>query len=212
MQENTQKKERIIAYIDGFNLYFGIREAGFDNCRWLNVKNLVLSLLKPHQELIAVKYFTSRVSQNPDNQKRQSTYIDALESVGVQIFYGNYQDGTQECKRCGHQWRTAKEKMTDVNIATAIIVDAFKDEYDMAMLISGDSDLTPPIREVHKHFNDKRVFIAFPPKRHNSSMSIVAKGSEIIGRKKLLSAQFDEEVISKTGYKLKIPTNWKSSI
>jgi len=132
--------------------------------------------------------------------------------VGVQIFYGNYQDGTQECKRCGHQWRTAKEKMTDVNIATAIIVDAFKDEYDMAMLISGDSDLTPPIREVHKHFKDKRVFVAFPPKRQNSSMSIVAKGSETIGRKKLLLAQFDEEVISKTGYKLKIPTSWKSSI
>ena len=212
MQEKNTKKERIIAYVDGFNLYFGIREAGFDNYRWLNVKDLVLSLLKPHQELIAVKYFTSRVSQNPDKQKRQSTYIDALESVGVQIFYGNYQDGTQECKRCGHQWRTAKEKMTDVNIATAIIVDAFKDEYDMAMLISGDSDLTPPIREVHKHFKDKRVFVAFPPKRHNSSMSIVAKGSETIGRKKLLLAQFDEEVISKTGYKLKIPTSWKSSI
>ncbi len=212
MQEKNTKKERIIAYVDGFNLYFGIREAGFDSYRWLNVKDLVLSLLKPHQELIAVKYFTSRVSQNPDKQKRQSTYIDALESVGVQIFYGNYQDGTQECKRCGHQWRTAKEKMTDVNIATAIIVDAFKDEYDMAMLISGDSDLTPPIREVHKHFKDKRVFVAFPPKRHNSSMSIVAKGSETIGRKKLLLAQFDEEVISKTGYKLKIPTSWKSSI
>lgn len=212
MQEKIQKKERIIAYVDGFNLYFGIREAGFDNYRWLNVKDLVLSLLKPHQELIAVKYFTSRVSQNPDKQKRQSTYIDALESVGVQIFYGNYQDVTQECKRCGHQWRTAKEKMTDVNIATAIIVDAFKDEYDMAMLISGDSDLTPPIREVHKHFKDKRVFVAFPPKRQNSSMSIVAKGSETIGRKKLLLAQFDEEVISKTGYKLKIPTSWKSSI
>ncbi len=212
MQEKNTKKERIIAYVDGFNLYFGIREAGFDNYRWLNVKDLVLSLLKPHQELIAVKYFTSRVSQNPDKQKRQSTYIDALESVGVQIFYGNYQDGTQECKRCGHQWRTAKEKMTDVNIATAIIVDAFKDEYDMAMLISGDSDLTPPIREVHKHFKDKRVFVAFPPKRQNSSMSIVAKGSETIGRKKLLLAQFDEEVISKTGYKLKIPTSWKSSI
>ncbi len=27
------KKERVIAYIDGFNLYFGMREAGFDNCR-----------------------------------------------------------------------------------------------------------------------------------------------------------------------------------
>ncbi|HET6557129.1 MAG TPA: NYN domain-containing protein [Prolixibacteraceae bacterium] len=207
MQE--ERKERVIAYIDGFNLYFGMREAGYDNCRWLNIKALVLSLLKNNQELVEIKYFTSRVSNSPDKQKRQSTYIDALESVEIQLFYGNYQDGSQECKRCGHIWRTAKEKMTDVNIATAIIVDAFQDKYDMAMLISGDSDLTPPIREVHKYFNNKRVFIAFPPKRHNSSMALVAKGSEIIGRKKLYAAQFPAQVISKTGYILKVPENWK---
>ncbi len=203
------KKERVIAYIDGFNLYFGMREAGFDKCRWLNVKKLVESLLQSNQELVGVKYYTSRVSNNPDKQKRQSTYVDALESTGLEIFYGNYQDGTEECRRCGHIWRTAKEKMTDVNIATAIIVDAYKDAYDMAMLISGDSDLTPPIKAVHSLFAQKRVFIAFPPKRHNSSMALVAKGSMIIGRKKLVDAQFDEEVISKTGYKLKIPTEWK---
>ncbi len=122
--------------------------------------------MQPNQELAGVKYFTSRVSNNPDKQKRQSTYIDALESTGLEIFYGNYQDGAEECRRCGHIWRTAKEKMTDVNIATAIIVDAYKDAYDMAMLISGDSDLTPPIKA-------------------------------------------DEEVMSRTGYKLKIPIEWK---
>jgi uncharacterized LabA/DUF88 family protein len=209
MQEEAQKKERVIAYIDGFNLYFGMREAGFDQCRWLNVKKLVESLLQPNQELVGVKYYTSRVSNNPDKQKRQSTYLDALSSVGVEIFYGNYQDNNLECKRCGNVWKSAKEKMTDVNIATAIIVDAFKENYDMAMLISGDSDLTPPIKEVHNLFKNKRVFIAFPPKRHNSSMAIVAKGSLIIGRKKLVDSQFDEEVISKTGYKLKIPNEWK---
>lgn len=203
------KKERVIAYIDGFNLYFGMREAGYDNCRWLNVKKLVENLLQTNQELAGVKYFTSRVSNNPDKQKRQSTYIDALESTGLEIFYGNYQDGSEECKRCGHIWRTAKEKMTDVNIATAIIVDAYKDTYDMAMLISGDSDLTPPIKAVHSLFAQKRVFIAFPPKRHNSSMALVAKGSMMIGRKKLVDAQFDDEVISKTGFKLKRPTEWK---
>lgn len=212
MQEIVQRKERVVAYIDGFNLYFGMREAGFDSCRWLNIKLLVLNLLKPHQELTGIKYFTSRVSNNPDKQKRQSTYIDALESTGIKIVYGNYQDGTQECKRCGHIWRTAKEKMTDVNIATAIIVDAFKDEYDMAMLISGDSDLTPPIREVHALFPKKRIFISFPPKRHNSSMTLAAKGSQIIGRKKLVDSQFDPEVISKTGYKLKIPHEWKADV
>ena len=209
MQISDQKKERVIAYVDGFNLYFGMREAGFDQCRWLNIKQLVEGLLKPHQELVGFKYFTSRVSNNPDKQKRQSTYLDALATTGAKIIYGNYQDGTQECKRCGNVWRTAKEKMTDVNIATAIIVDAYKDEYDMAMLISGDSDLTPPIKEIHHQFNNKRVFIAFPPKRHNSSMAIVAKGSLMIGRKKLIEAQFPESVISKSGYDLRIPKEWK---
>jgi uncharacterized LabA/DUF88 family protein len=203
-----QEKERVVAYIDGFNLYFGMRDAGLDYCRWLNISKLVLSLLKPHQELCDIKYFTSRVSNNPDKQKRQSTYIDALESIGTKITYGNYQDVSTECKRCGHIWQTAKEKKTDVNIATAIIVDAYKNEYDMAMLISGDSDLMPPIWEVHNLFQNKRVFIAFPPKRYNSSMAKVARGSETIGRKKLANAQFDDEVISKTGFILKRPTEW----
>jgi uncharacterized LabA/DUF88 family protein len=209
MQEENKKNERVIVYIDGFNLYFGMREAGFDHCRWLNLKKLIENLLQPNQELKEIKYFTSRVSNNPDKQKRQSIYIDALESEKIKIIYGNYQDGSEECDRCGHIWRTAKEKMTDVNIATAMMIDGFKDEYDMAMLISGDSDLVPPIKSIHENFKNKRVFIAFPPKRHNSSMALVAKGSLIIGRKKLVDSQFDDEVISKTGYKLKIPTSWK---
>lgn len=212
MQETGLEMERVSAYIDGFNLYFGMREAGLDHCRWLDVNLLVRSLLKPHQRLVRTKYFTSRVSNNPDKQKRQSIYIDALESTGVDIIYGKYQDGTTECKRCGNIWRIAKEKMTDVNIATAIIVDAYNNEYDKAMLISGDSDLTPPIREVHRAFKNKRVFIAFPPKRHNFSMAAVAKGHFIIGRKKLEGAQFSDTVFSKTGYSLKIPSTWRKSI
>jgi hypothetical protein len=70
MQENSKKIERVIVYIDGFNLYFGMREAGFDKCRWLNLRKLAENLLQPHQKLVQVKYFTSRVSNSPDKQKR----------------------------------------------------------------------------------------------------------------------------------------------
>lgn len=208
MQEPEQKTERVIAYVDGFNLYFGMKDSGFKNCRWLDIYQLAKSLLKSNQALVGVKYFTSRVTNNPDKQKRQSTYIDALESTSVEIIYGKYQDGTQECKRCGNVWLAAKEKMTDVNIATAIMVDAFQDSYDMAMLISGDSDLTPPIHNVHRLFKNKRVFIAFPPKRHNISMAHAARGSETIGRKKLVDAQFPEQLKSKTGFTLTKPAGW----
>lgn len=203
------KKTRVIAYVDGFNLYFGMMEAGFDKCKWLNIEDLVKSLLLSDHELVGIKYFTSRVKYNPDKQKRQSVYIDALESINIKVIYGNYQDGTNECHRCGNIWQAAKEKMTDVNIATEMIVDAYCDRYDTAMLISGDSDLTPPVKAVHSLFKQKRVFIAFPPKRHNQSMALVAKGSMIIGRKKLVDAQFSKQVVSNSGYTLNIPKEWE---
>lgn len=210
MQIENNNCERVVVYIDGFNLYFGMVEAGFENCKWLDLNKLIDKLLKPNQKLIEIKYFTSRVTNNPDKQKRQSTYIDALETKGVNIIYGKYQDNKEECTRCGNIWRTAKEKMTDVNIATSMIIDAYEDKFDVAFLVSGDSDLVPPINAIHNHFNKKRVVIAFPPKRHNSSMALVAKGSLIIGRKTLIDSQLEEVIKSKTGYNLKKPVSWKS--
>jgi uncharacterized LabA/DUF88 family protein len=200
--------ERVVVYVDGFNLYFGMMEAGYDSMRWLDLKTLVGRLLKPNQRLEEVKYFTSRVSNNPDKQKRQTTYLEALESTGVKLFYGNYQSDSVECKRCGNIWASFNEKMTDVNIATQMLIDAYGDKYDMAMLISGDSDLVPPMKAVHELFNKKRVFVAFPPKRHNQSVALVAKGSMTIGRKKIKDSQFSEEVTKSNGYILKKPTDW----
>lgn len=205
----TQKKvERTIVYVDGFNLYFGMLEAGFDNCKWLDLRKLMNNFLKPEQNLVDIKYFTSRVGNNPDKQKRQATYIEALESIGIKIIYGRYQVNDVECHRCGHIWREPNEKMTDVNIATQIIIDAYQDKYETAILISGDSDLVPPIKSVHENFKNKRVAVFFPPKRYNNSVAVVARGSLIIGRKKLVDSQFAAEVQKKDGYVLRKPTDW----
>lgn len=206
---NINITERVIVYVDGFNLYFGMLEAGFEKLKWLNIKLLAENLLKANQRLIEIKYFTSRVSNNPDKQKRQTTYIEALEAVDVKVYYGHYQREKIECHRCGNIWAYYNEKMTDVNIATHMIIDAYHNSYDMAMLISGDSDLVPPIKTIIANFNDKRVFVAFPPKRHNNSVALVAKGSIVIGRKKLADSQFDDEVTKKDGFILKKPDDWK---
>lgn len=200
--------ERVLVYLDGFNLYFGMREAGFDYCRWLDVKKLAANLSKPNQQIVGVKYFTSRVSNNPSKQKRQTTYLEALEALGIDIIFGHYQNNVTECKSCGHSWQDSKEKMTDVNIATHMIVDAYQDKYDVAILISGDSDLVPPIRAIHSNFPKKSVFVAFPPKRHNVTVANAAKGSMIIGRKKLVDSQLPDEVQKPGGFILRKPTEW----
>jgi uncharacterized LabA/DUF88 family protein len=185
-----------------------MKQAGFDNFKWLNIRDLSESLLKLGKEIVGIKYFTSRVSNNPDKQKRQSTYIEALETVGIKIYYGHYQRDAIECRRCNNVWANYNEKMTDVNIATQMLVDAYQDNYDMAMLISGDSDLVPPIKAIHDLFKQKRVFVAFPPKRYNNSVALVAKGSMTIGRKKLMDHQFPPEVIKPDGFVLVKPVDW----
>lgn len=54
--------------------------------------------------------------------------------------------------------------------------------------------------------NQKSVF--FPPNRHNNSVAAAAKGSLIIGRKRIIENQFPEEVTKADGYVLNKPAEW----
>ncbi|MGD9581494.1 MAG: NYN domain-containing protein [Vampirovibrionia bacterium] len=200
-------KEKVIVYIDGFNLYFGIKSK-FPHAKWLNMWAFAKSLLKPEQELVEVKYFTSRVSNNPNKEKRQGDYLSVLKSTPLKIFYGQYKSKPITCKSCGHSWANNEGKMTDVNIAVHMITDAMQDRYDSALLVSGDSDLVPPIKTIHDYFAPKRVIVAFPPDRFNNSVKNVAKGSFIIGKPKLMQNQFPLVVTLASGYEITKPTDW----
>ncbi|MEA3287979.1 MAG: hypothetical protein U9Q77_11490 [Candidatus Marinimicrobia bacterium] len=68
--------------------------------------------------------------------------------------------------------------------------------------------LVGSIKAVHSNFHQKRVFVAFPPKRHNNTVAIVAKGSLVIGRKKIADSQFPCDVQKADGYILKKPDEW----
>jgi hypothetical protein len=70
--------ERVKVYIDGFNLYHGLREKHGRRYHWLDLQALVTSLLRPGQRLVGIDYFTARVRQQPDSEVRQATYLDAL--------------------------------------------------------------------------------------------------------------------------------------
>ncbi len=62
------QNRRVIAYIDGFNLYFGLKTQRWRRYYWIDLQLLARNLLKPDQELVFTKYFTSRVSLPPDEQ------------------------------------------------------------------------------------------------------------------------------------------------
>ncbi len=202
--------ERVIVYIDGFNLYFGLKTKAWKRYYWLNLQKLALNILKPGQNLIKTKYFTSRVSGPPDKVKRQGTFIEALEALDkFRIYYGHYLTNAVECKRCGNIFPKPNEKMTDVNIAVEMLTDAFMDHFDTAVLISADSDLTAPVKKIRSLFSDKRVVVAFPPARFSFALKEVANASFVIGRKKFSVSVFPDEVLKPDGFILKRPEGWK---
>jgi len=201
--------DKVIVYIDGFNLYFGLKDKGWKRYYWLNLQKLEQNILKSNQRLISVKYFTSRISVPPSKVKRQGTFIEALETLdNFEIFYGQYQANTIECRKCGQISLISNEKMTDVNIAVELLTDAYENKYDTAILISADSDLTAPVKTVLRLFPKKRIVVAFPPERFSIGLSKICSSSFTIGRKKIADSLFDDEVISRSGFKLIKPKEW----
>ena len=204
--------ERVIAYIDGFNLYFGMKSKGWKRFYWLDLPELVRQLLKQGQQLVEAKYFTSRISaslSDPDKSKRQNIYLEALGTLpSLQIFYGHYLHSPYTCRNCGSTRLVPAEKMTDVNIATELLTDAFQDRFDAAFLISGDSDLTPPIQTIRKLNPGKRTVVAFPPDRHSVELAKAATYSFQIGRAKIAASQLPDPVVKPDGFALHRPTKW----
>lgn len=175
--------DRVNAYIDGFNLYYGLGElvassgGAVASWKWLDLRALS-QLFVPHDHLVRVRYFTARVASvahDPGLQQRQQAYIRALETLpGLSVHYGQFKvqkkrmplvdnpsavqrgligrlglnlkvhpDGNTTVK----VWRT-EEKGSDVNLATMLLADGFRGDYDKAIVFSNDTDLCEPVRLV----------------------------------------------------------------
>ncbi len=209
LAETVQQQQRVIAYVDGFNLYFGLREAKLRSSRWLDIPGVCKSLLRLHQELQFVRYFTARVSHDKGASERQSLYIDALQSRGgVKIDFGQFLRRPVRCPECGVTRFKPEEKKTDVNIAVRMLEDAFEDRFDVAMLISGDSDLVPPVEYIKHRFKNKRVIVAEPPKRQSLQLSECAHASFRIWSSKIRANRLPNPVITTDGVKLWAPEGW----
>jgi uncharacterized LabA/DUF88 family protein len=201
---------RVVAYVDGFNLYHGLKAGYGQRYQWLDLRSLVKSLLRPGQQLLEVQYFTARILDNPELEQRQATYLGALASLGpqVRLIEGRFQDKLQECFSCGAAWTTYEEKGTDVNIAIAMVVDAARDAYDVAILISGDSDLRPAVAAAKRLRPGKRIIAAFPPRRHSKELAQAVDAYVSISTTKVRNAQLPPKIVTAGGVILERPEHW----
>jgi uncharacterized LabA/DUF88 family protein len=165
-------------YIDGFNFYYGaLRKTPY---RWVNVRKLC-ELLLPKNTVSEIKYFTALVSarpNDPDQTTRQLLYLRALRTLpGVSIHLGHFlsHEVTMPLVVPPGQRQTyarvvkTEEKGSDVNLATHLLHDAHMGRFDIAVVVSNDSDLLEPIKIVREQLG-KKVGILNPHKNPSRAL------------------------------------------
>ncbi|HIC97261.1 MAG TPA: NYN domain-containing protein [Aquificaceae bacterium] len=137
-------EDRLMIFIDGSNLFHGIRH--------LNVKIDYVKLvefLRESRRLVRA-YFYTAVPQDKDVKKgtpewdsflRQKKFLDELALSGIKVKLARLR------KLPSGEFL---EKEVDIMLATDMLSLAYQNAYDTAILVSGDSDFIYTVEEVQR--------------------------------------------------------------
>jgi hypothetical protein len=187
---------RVAAYVDGFNLYYGLfRGQGHVSAayKWLDIIRLTeLTAIRrgiQNPNVVAVRYCTSQslpTRTDPNQPARQAQLWSALRSDSrVSLIQGLHversstvcaygQDGKPQDKPFKASRR--EEKGSDVNVAAYLLRDAAKNEFDIAMVFSDDSDLENAIKLATVDFG-KEVWVVSPAFRRTKPTLVLQRAS-----------------------------------
>jgi len=163
-------RERVIIFIDGSNIFHAIRA--------LNIKidySRLVEFLSEDKYLIRAYYYSSmprvedveRDTPEWDSLMRQRKFISELKNMGIKPRIANLR------KLSSGEWL---EKEVDIMLATDMLALAFRNAYDTAVLVSGDSDFCYTVETI-QDLGKRVVNATF---KRNSSPLLRAVCDEVI--------------------------------
>lgn len=139
--------DRVIIFIDGSNFYHGLRRNTPEDIRDfkdINFQKFVDELVK-NRKLVRTYYYNAMMDQekDPEKYKKQRKFFEKLKKIpNFKVVLGKLQ------KRMVDGIPTYIIKEDDIHLATDLIVLAYNNAYDTAILVSGDGDFVPAIKAV----------------------------------------------------------------
>lgn len=210
---------RIAFIVDGFNLYHSLVDAQKHlkkGTKWLDLRKLCSSYFPLIQErtgsrpfLESIHYFSaSPTHRNSDRVFRHALYMDCLRATGVSIRLGRFKRKRVTCRNCNSIFTAHEEKESDVAIGVKLIDLCYRDECDIAVIISGDTDLLPAVEICKSNCPSKAIFFAFPYKRKNKELEKHATGSFTIKPEAYRRCQLPYSFTDSDGNQLTKPSRW----
>ncbi|MFH1500923.1 MAG: NYN domain-containing protein [archaeon] len=140
--------KRVAIFIDGNNFYFGLRKLYSNN---KSLKNFdfqkFAQFLAGKNEVVAIYYYNAilDVELNPKKYKSQKEFFEKLKQIP------NFH--LVLCKLLKRNIVGTKKfyyiiKEDDINMAVDMVENACDNNFDIAILVSGDGDFVPAVRSV----------------------------------------------------------------
>lgn len=225
----TASRSRAIVYFDGFNFYNGCfnnihRPPDWRSYKWLDIGKYC-QMMFPQVQIEHIRYFTARLKPtpvDPDEPKRQNEYLRALATVpNLSIHEGQFlihrkrryvadprpaRLAYEEPLR--QEWVVIpEEKGSDVNLATFLLVDGFRDRYDTAIVVSNDSDLVIPLKLVWEEIQRPIILLNPQISRAWHLTQIPNVTYRRVTQRALAASQFPDEMTDEHGNITK-PETW----
>lgn len=206
---------RVYVYVDGFNLYY--RALKGTSYKWLNLEALIGMILQPPQTLVKIRYFTARVSARAgdrDAPRRQQLYLNALGTLpSVDIHYGSFLAKDKRRPLVSDPTKfvhilDSEEKGSDVNLAVNLINDAWADRFDIALVLSQDTDLCEPLRMVTQERGKRVGLVWLDGRQADKRMASVCTFVRNIRPASLRVSQFPDPLHPAGATPIAKPASW----
>ena len=206
---------RVYVYVDGLNVYY--RALQHSRNKWLDLNQLAVRLLNPDDTVEKIKYFTTRVgarTNDLDAPRRQQLYLNALNTLpNIEMHFGSFltKTKTRPLQANPTQFVTVldtEEKGSDVNLASHLIHDGWQGVYDLALVMSQDSDLIEPLRMVKEDLRKTVGLIWLDGRRPNPRLTRVASFVRHASPADFAASQFDNPLLDANGNQITKPNTW----
>lgn len=156
-------QERIAILVDGSNMYHYLRELGLRGLAEFDYRAFAQFLARGRR-VVSATYYIGKVrargdAKSEELRRGQQRLVAHLQRCGWRIEYGHMLQNNG----------VFQEKGVDVHIAVDLLIGAYTNTYDTALLVSSDTDLIPAVRSVRR----KRKKIEYIGFAHRPSFGLI---------------------------------------
>lgn len=197
----------------------------------MNYKKLVEQFLWNNEVIKGTYFFTAYYTTNPKSPRfiRHKLFNRALMEHGIEPILWTFIRkektipkssiiGVQPTERLSDidnidaiDYSSKEEKKTDVNLAVRLVEDAYEDRFDIAYILTCDTDIVPAVFLVKRKFPNKKLINLRIANSIGRDIRDLCHQCIEIGSKHIEYALMDEEIHTTNQWIIKMPDEWKDA-